>query len=73
MEIKVKAKNPDDSLIFEGALNREEVGFLLQYAINSLLAQGVQFDLQEDPSEKDDEPEKEKPIRLKFPKNSSLN
>lgn len=45
MHIDVKAKEEDGSVIFEGALNKPEVNFLLSYAINDLMAAGVQFNL----------------------------
>lgn len=64
MHIEVKTKDEEGNIIFEGQLNRNEVGFLLQYAINDLLVSGVEFNLQED--DDDDNP----PMRLKFPEGS---
>lgn len=68
MKIEVKTKNEDGDILFEGHLNRAEVGFLLQYSINDLIMQGVQFNLQ-DPDDNDDDP----PLRLKFPERNDLN
>lgn len=59
MLIDVKAKNEEGDILFEGSLNRREVGFLLQYAIGDLLAAGVQFNMQE--------PDENEPLRFKFP------
>jgi hypothetical protein len=51
MLIDVKAKDEDNNILFEGKLNRNEVGFLLQYAINDLVAAGVQFNLDAEDAE----------------------
>lgn len=59
MMIDVKTRDEDGNIIFEGSLNRKEVGFLLQYSINDLMMAGVQFNLHE---------EDEGESRLKFPK-----
>jgi hypothetical protein len=67
MKIDVKAKNEEGELIFEGTLNRREVGFLLQYAVNDLMVAGVEFNLQE-PDDDDDEP-----LRMTFPKMGEFN
>jgi len=56
--IEVIAKEEDGTIIFQGKLNKQESSFLLGYAINDLLAAGVQFHL-----EQPDEGES----RLKFP------
>lgn len=48
MHIKVKNNNDEGDVLFEGSLNKNEVGFLLMYAINDLLQAGVQFHLEED-------------------------
>jgi hypothetical protein len=45
MEIDVTVKDEEQAVLFQGKLNRNEVGFLLQYAINDLIAAGVQFHL----------------------------
>jgi hypothetical protein len=64
VHIDVKAKNEDGSVVFEGSLNKNEVGFLLMYAIKDLLDAGVAFHLQ------DDEGDEEEPnIRIKYPMN----
>jgi hypothetical protein len=64
LHIDVKAKNEDGSVVFEGLLNRNEVGFLLMYAIKDLLDAGVQFNLQNDEGDEED-PD----VRMKFPMN----
>jgi len=43
--IDVKAKDEEGNIVLEGKLNRREVSFLLQYAINDLMMAGVQFHL----------------------------
>lgn len=48
MFIDVKGRDDDGNVLFEGKLNRAEVGFMLQYAINDLVHAGVQFNLQEE-------------------------
>lgn len=53
MLLAVKAKDDDDNIIFEGSLNKKEVAFLIQFAVNMLMADGVQFNLGE-PSEDED-------------------
>lgn len=59
MLLDVKAKDEDGNILFEGKLNRSEVGFLLQYSINDLMGAGVQFNLQA--------PDEEE-VRFIFPK-----
>lgn len=52
MMIDIKTKDEQGNIIFEGTLNRKEVGFILQYGVNDLLAAGVMFNLdQEDVGE----------------------
>lgn len=68
MMLEVKAKTEEGDLIFEGKLNKREVGFLLQYAINDLVAAGVQFHLQQ-PDEDEDNPA----LRFQFPKMGEFN
>lgn len=45
MMIEIKSKTEQGDIIFEGNLNKKEVGFLLMYAINDLMQAGVQFNL----------------------------
>jgi hypothetical protein len=59
MQIDVKAKNEEGEILFEGKLNKFEVGFLIQYAVNGLMSSGAIFELQR-PTERDDE------VRIKF-------
>lgn len=68
IEIEVKAKEEDGTIIFEGKLNRAEAGFLLGYSINDLLGAGVQFYL--DQAAQDDSGEDV--MRIKYPE-SKLN
>lgn len=63
--IEVKTKDEEGNIIFEGTLNRKEVGFILQYGINDLIGHGVLFQLQEEDDE--DDP----PLRMKFPTGTS--
>lgn len=64
MHIDVKAKTEDDEVIFEGKLNKNEVSFLLGFAINDLVAAGVQFYLDQEQDEDDDDA----PVRIGSPK-----
>lgn len=57
MKIEVRARNEETGDVeFAGYLNRHEMGFLLQYAVNELLTQGVKFNLTYDEPNDDDEP-----------------
>lgn len=69
IEINVKAKEEDGSIIFEGKLNRQESSFLLGMAINDLLAAGVQFYLDQPAQDEDGEDNN----RIKFPEGTHLN
>lgn len=69
MQIDVKAKDEEGNIIFEGKLNKREVGFLIQYAVNDLVAAGVQFHL----DQPDEEPEDDPQMRFEFPKTSEFN
>ena len=56
--VEVKTKNEETGeIIFEGRLNRREVGFLLNYAINDLMHAGVQFHLDREAEEDAEEEE----------------
>lgn len=61
MMIDVKTKDDEGNILFEGTLNSREVGFLLQYSINDLMAAGVQFHLQEPDNDGEE-------VRIKWPK-----
>lgn len=67
--IDVKAKDEDGNVVIEGKLNKNEIGFLLQYAINDLVSAGVQFHLQEEQDDEDENPD----VRFKFPTGGTLN
>lgn len=45
MKIDVKSKDKEGTVLFEGSLNKIEVGFLLNFAINNLMAMGCIFDM----------------------------
>ena len=56
MMLDIKAKDDEGNILFEGKLNKKEVGFLIQYAVNDLVAAGVHFNLQaQSTDEKGDE------------------
>lgn len=65
MKINVHQINEDNERVsFEGELTKKEVSFLLQYAVNALMAAGVIFDLQAPPDEEN--------IRFKTPEGATL-
>jgi hypothetical protein len=51
-------------VLFEGSLNRFEVSFLIQYAVNALMTQGAIFNITPDKEEDDDA----EPMRITLPK-----
>jgi hypothetical protein len=53
MKLDVKAKDDDGNIVFEGKLDKAEISFLIQYAINDLMAAGVQFRMEQDEDEDD--------------------
>lgn len=65
MQIDVKARNSDGEVLLEGKLNRNEVSFLIGYAINDLMHQGVLFNLQQQQENGDDD---DAPSRISVPK-----
>lgn len=64
MQIDVKARDEEGTVLLEGKLNRNEVSFLIGYAINDLMHQGVIFNLQEQDNGDDDDA----PSRISIPK-----
>lgn len=63
MNIEAKFKDKHGNITIEGVIQQQEVSFLLQYAINVLMGQGVKFEL-------DDEGEEEQQsVKMKFPTN----
>jgi hypothetical protein len=52
-------------VLFEGSLNRFEVSFLIQYAVNALMTQGAIFNITPDKEEDDEDAE---PMRITLPK-----
>ncbi len=41
----MKARDEEGTILFEGSLNSAEVGYLLNFAINNLMAMGAIFDI----------------------------
>ena len=68
IEIDVKAREEDGTIIFEGKLNKQETSFLLGYSINDLLSAGVQFYLDQAAQDSDGNDV----VRIKYPE-SKLN
>ena len=67
MRIEVKERNEETGEVeCAGWLNRTEVSFLLQYAINQLMAMGAVFDLKKEQLEKEEE------MRITFPSNETI-
>lgn len=67
MRIEVKERNEETGEIeCAGWLNKTEVSFLLQYAINQLMAIGAVFDLKKEQEEKDES------LRIKLPVDATL-
>jgi hypothetical protein len=63
VKIEVVARDEETGEVkIEGYLNRHEMGFLVQFAINELVADGVEFNLTYDEPDDDDEP------RITYPK-----
>lgn len=69
MQIDVRARNEDGDILFEGKLNRNEVSFLLGYAVRELLHAGVVFNLQPQENGDDDDA----PNRLTVSSGTTLN
>ncbi len=69
IQIEVKAKESDGTIIFEGKLNQKESSFLLGYAINDLLGAGVQFYLDQAAQDEDGNDVN----RIKMSEGTSLN
>lgn len=61
MKLEVKAMNEDGSIALEGYLNRNEINFLIGFAVSELMADGVRFNI--DHEEPDDEDE----ARIEYP------
>ena len=64
MQIDVKARDEDGNILLEGKLNRNEVSFLIGYAVNDLMHAGVVFNLQPQDNGDDDDA----PSRIEVPK-----
>lgn len=67
LKIDVRARDEEGNIIIEGQLNRKEVAFLLQFSINQLMMDGVEFNLDEPDDE--DNPQ----LRLNFEGAGGLN
>lgn len=59
MKIDVTARTEDGDIVFKGSVNRAEVSFLLQYAVNGLMSSGAVLEFTR-PEETEDE------VRIKF-------
>lgn len=67
IKIEVRERNEETGEIeFAGWLNKLEINFLLQYAINNLMAQGVIFDLKTEQEEGKEE------MRIQIPTNETI-
>lgn len=67
IKIEVRERNEETGEIeFAGWLNKIEINFLLQYAINNLMAQGVIFDLKKEQEEGSEE------MRIQIPNNATI-
>lgn len=69
MQIDIKTKDSDGNLLFEGQLNRNEVTFLIGYAIQDLLHAGVMFNM----TPQDNGDDEDAPSRIELPKGTTLN
>lgn len=54
MQLDVRFKDEEGNVTFEGKLTKREVGYLLQYGINGLMAQGVLFNAEREAEGDDD-------------------
>lgn len=55
MKLAVKFKDKDGNVHLEGVLNQNELSFLVQYAVNNLMANGVVFQLKKPTENETDE------------------
>ena len=69
MQVDVKARDDEGNILLEGKLNRNEVSFLIGYAIRDLLHAGVLFNLQHQENGDDDDA----PSRIELPKGATIN
>jgi hypothetical protein len=65
MKINVKVKDEDGGIHLDGYLNRAEVGFLLQYSINNLMALGTKFMIDKEESYEDE-------VRIVLPQHETV-
>lgn len=61
MKMHVKAMDEDGGVALEGYLNKQELSFLVSYAVSELMADGVRFNLSMD------EPDDEDDARIEYP------
>ena len=74
MKLNVRVKDDEGNLVVDGSLNRQEMSFLLNYAIADLLNAGVKFYLDKSYDETaDEEEDDESQIRFEFPERNDLN
>ena len=65
MKIKLKFKEGQTGGATEGFLTETEISFLVQYAVNSLMGNGVLFNLQQ-------EVKSEEEVRIQYPDGVTL-
>ncbi len=68
MKLRVKAHDEEGNVVVDGHFNRNEITFLLNYAVQDLLNAGVQYHLEEPYDEEADEEDDDSLIRFEFPK-----
>ncbi len=74
MKLNVRVKDDEGNLVVDGSLNRQEMSFLINYALADLLNAGVMFHLDKPYDETiDEEEDDESQIRLEFPERNELN
>ena len=74
MKLRIKSFDEEGNIVVDGYINKREMSFLVNYAVNDLLSAGVQFNLDEPyDSGLDDEDAEHQPLRMKFPNVGDLN
>lgn len=74
MKLRVKTLDEDGNIVIDGYINKREMSFLVNYAVNDLLNAGVQFNLDEPyDANLDDEDAEHQPLRMKFPNHGEMN
>ena len=74
MKLRVKTQDEEGNVVVDGLVNKRELSFLINYAVNDLLIAGVQFNLDEPyDAALDDEDAEHQPLRMKFPNHGEMN